>query len=73
MAREESLRTPGTQRPADPSHASDELAKELIHYCRERVAAFKCPRSIDFVDDVPRLPTGKLLKRVLRDRNETAG
>jgi long-chain acyl-CoA synthetase len=58
---------------ADPSAASDDLATELISYCRERVAGFKCPRSVDFVDELPRLPTGKLLKRVLRDRYQTAG
>ena len=57
----------------DPSAASDELATELIGYCRERLAGFKCPRSVDFVDELPRLPTGKLLKRVLRDRYQTAG
>jgi acyl-CoA synthetase (AMP-forming)/AMP-acid ligase II len=53
---------------ADPSAASDELANELIGYCRARLAGFKCPRSVDFVDELPRLPTGKLLKRVLRER-----
>jgi acyl-CoA synthetase (AMP-forming)/AMP-acid ligase II len=52
---------------ADPSAASEELGQELIGYCRERLAGFKCPRSVDFVDELPRLPTGKLLKRVLRD------
>ncbi len=47
--------------------ASDELAEALIAFCRDRIAHFKCPRSIDFVDGLPRLPTGKLLKRKLRD------
>ena len=45
--------------------ADDGLADELISYCRERLSHFKCPRSIRFVDDLPRLPTGKLLKRLL--------
>jgi acyl-CoA synthetase (AMP-forming)/AMP-acid ligase II len=54
--------------PADPSAAGDALGAELIAYCREHLAGFKCPRSVDFVDELPRLPTGKLLKRVLRDR-----
>lgn len=45
-----------------------ELAAELLAYCRERLAGFKCPRSIDFVDALPRLPSGKLLKRELRER-----
>ena len=43
----------------------DHLAEELIAYCRERLSHFKGPRSVHFVDDLPRLPTGKLLKRLL--------
>ncbi|MGI8332480.1 acyl-CoA synthetase [Actinomadura scrupuli] len=43
------------------------LEQELIAYCRERLAHYKCPKSIDFRDELPRHPTGKLLKRVLRD------
>jgi acyl-CoA synthetase (AMP-forming)/AMP-acid ligase II len=54
--------------PADPAVAGDELAGELIAYCRARLAHFKCPVTVDFVDELPRLPTGKLLKRELRDR-----
>jgi long-chain acyl-CoA synthetase len=53
---------------ADPSLASDEIAAELIAYCRARIAAFKCPRTVDFVTELPRLPNGKLLKRRLRDQ-----
>ena len=41
---------------------------ELIMFCRERLAAFKCPKSIEFVDDIPKGPTGKLLKRELAAR-----
>jgi long-chain acyl-CoA synthetase len=44
-----------------------ELAAELIGFCRESLAHLKCPRTIDFTDQLPRLPTGKLYKRVLRD------
>jgi long-chain acyl-CoA synthetase len=44
-----------------------ELAAELIAFCREQLAHLKCPRTIDFSDQLPRLPTGKLYKRVLRD------
>ncbi|MFQ5478937.1 MAG: AMP-binding protein [Candidatus Binatia bacterium] len=47
---------------------STELEQELLEYCRERVAHYKCPRSIDFEEELPRLPTGKLYKRLLRDR-----
>jgi acyl-CoA synthetase (AMP-forming)/AMP-acid ligase II len=39
---------------------------ELIAYCREHLAHFKCPRSVDIVDALPRNPTGKILKRELR-------
>jgi long-chain acyl-CoA synthetase len=52
---------------ADPDCASPELAQELIDYCRERQAHFKCPRTVDFTAELPRYPTGKLYKRLLRD------
>ncbi|MBL8350302.1 MAG: AMP-binding protein [Burkholderiaceae bacterium] len=45
-----------------------EVAAELIDFCRQQLAHLKCPRTIDFSDQLPRLPTGKLYKRVLRDR-----
>jgi fatty-acyl-CoA synthase len=45
-----------------------ELAEELMAWARERLAAYKCPRSIDFDRELPRLPTGKLYKRLLKDR-----
>jgi acyl-CoA synthetase (AMP-forming)/AMP-acid ligase II len=54
--------------PTDPSTAGPELEAELLGFCRERIAHFKCPRSVDFVDELPRLPTGKLAKRLLVDR-----
>jgi len=44
---------------------SDALAAELIEFCRVRLSHFKCPRAVRFVDELPRLPTGKLLKRML--------
>ncbi len=46
--------------------ASPDLADELIAYVRERVAHFKVPRSVDFVDELPRTPTGKLVKGKLK-------
>lgn len=49
---------------------TDGKQAELIRFCRERLADFKCPRSVDFVDALPRLPTGKLLKRELHKRYE---
>jgi long-chain acyl-CoA synthetase len=39
---------------------------ELIEYCRERIAHYKAPKSVDFVESLPRNPSGKVLKRVLR-------
>jgi len=44
------------------------LESELIAFCRAHLAHFKCPRSVDFEEELPRLPTGKLYKRLLRDR-----
>lgn len=54
--------------PAPGADAGPELARELIDFCRQHLAHFKCPRSVDFVESLPRLPTGKLYKRLLRDR-----
>ena len=48
--------------------ADSALAVELIAFARERLAPFKCPRSVDFELELPRLPTGKLYKRLLKDR-----
>jgi long-chain acyl-CoA synthetase len=45
-----------------------EMEAELIAYCRDRLAHYKCPRSIDFEAELPRLPTGKLYKAGLRER-----
>jgi acyl-CoA synthetase (AMP-forming)/AMP-acid ligase II len=42
-------------------------ADQLIEFCRERLAKFKAPRSIEFIDELPRTPSGKVLKRVLRE------
>ena len=47
--------------------AGPELERELIAYCREHLADVKCPRSVDFRDELPRHPTGKLYKRLLKD------
>lgn len=47
--------------------ADDALAEELLAYAREHIAHYKCPRSIDFMAELPRLPTGKLYKRLLKD------
>jgi long-chain acyl-CoA synthetase len=47
---------------------SDELEVELIAYVREHLAGYKAPKSIDFEQQLPRHPTGKLYKRLLRDK-----
>ncbi|WP_167104396.1 acyl-CoA synthetase [Mycobacterium sp. DL592] len=47
---------------------SDELAADIIGYVRDRLAHFKAPRSVDFVDQLPRSETGKLVKRILKAR-----
>jgi long-chain acyl-CoA synthetase len=51
----------------DLSTAGPALEQELIAWCRDRLAGYKCPRSVDFTDRLPRHPTGKLHKRALRD------
>jgi long-chain acyl-CoA synthetase len=48
--------------------AGPALEQELLAFCRQHLAHFKCPRTVDFEAELPRLPTGKLYKRLLRDR-----
>jgi long-chain acyl-CoA synthetase len=54
--------------PVDMADAGPELERELLAFCRDNLAHYKCPRSIDFEAELPRQPTGKLYKRLLRDR-----
>jgi fatty-acyl-CoA synthase len=54
--------------PAPGVTADDALADELLAYCRTVLAGYKVPRSIDFQVELPRLDTGKLYKRLVRDR-----
>jgi fatty-acyl-CoA synthase len=54
--------------PPEGVEGDDVLADELLEYAREYIAHYKCPRSIDFMEQLPRLPTGKLYKRLLKDR-----
>jgi long-chain acyl-CoA synthetase len=46
---------------------SDELARELIEHCRRHLASYKCPRTVEFRDQLPRTDGGKLYKRLLRE------
>lgn len=52
---------------------SEELSQEIIEYVRARIARFKAPRSVDFVDELPRTPTGKLVKRELEKSYQVQG
>jgi fatty-acyl-CoA synthase len=52
---------------ADEVVANAEFAAALLAYVRERIASYKCPRTVDFVDSLPRTPTGKLQKRLVRE------
>lgn len=55
-------------RPKDMAEAGLRLEVELIDFCKQRLASYKCPKSVDFVHELPRQPTGKLHKGVLKDR-----
>ncbi|MEX1034767.1 MAG: hypothetical protein WDZ54_02340 [Sneathiella sp.] len=54
--------------PMPGNMPGEELAAELSAFCHEHLSPQKCPRSFDFEEQLPRLPTGKLYKRLLRDR-----
>ena len=54
--------------PAPGISGDAALVEELLSFARSHLAAYKLPRSIDFMAELPRLPTGKLYKRVLRDK-----
>jgi long-chain acyl-CoA synthetase len=56
---------------APGAEAGEELAAQLIAHVRARLAGYKVPRSVDFLDELPRTPTGKLVKGPLRDRYRT--
>jgi acyl-coenzyme A synthetase/AMP-(fatty) acid ligase len=47
---------------------SPELEREIIAYAREHIAHYKAPRTVDFVEALPRMENGKIYKRLLRDR-----
>ena len=54
--------------PMDMAEATPEFEAELLAFCRASVSHVKAPRSIDFMAELPRHPTGKLYKRLLRDQ-----
>jgi len=57
----------GVVQPRDMADSGPELEQELLDYCRANLSKIKCPVSIDFEAELPRTPTGKLLKRLLKD------
>ena len=54
--------------PKDWNDVGPDFEAELIEFCREHISHLKCPRSVDFDKELPRHPTGKLYKRLLRDK-----
>jgi long-chain acyl-CoA synthetase len=54
--------------PRDMAQAGPALAAELMAFCQQHLSTIKCPKSVDFMAELPRHPTGKLYKRLLRDR-----
>ncbi|HTZ10511.1 MAG TPA: acyl-CoA synthetase [Acidimicrobiales bacterium] len=52
----------------DPASAGPEVEAELLAACRRELATYKCPRTVDFVDELPRDPNGKLYQRLLKER-----
>jgi fatty-acyl-CoA synthase len=58
--------------PAPGIASTAALAEEIIEYLRGKVARYMVPKSVDFIDKMPRLPTGKLYKKGLRDKYRSA-
>jgi long-chain acyl-CoA synthetase len=54
--------------PMNMEEIGAELEAELIAYCRSKISHIKCPKSVDFLEELPRHPTGKLYKRLLKDQ-----
>ena len=49
------------------SEDKDHSEADIISYSKEQIASYKCPTSVDFINDIPRNPSGKILRRVLRE------
>lgn len=52
----------------DPDAAGPEMEAELLAFCRQKISHVKCPKSVDFTNDMPRTESGKLLKRLVKQR-----
>ena len=61
-------RVHGVVQPTDWNEAGPELERELLEFVQSKLAHYKCPKAIDFERELPREQTGKLYKRLLRDR-----
>lgn len=59
-------------RATDDVEAGPALEEQIIAFCRDRLAGPKCPRQVDFVEELPRSETGKLLRRILKERYRAA-
>lgn len=55
------------------AEGADLSEREVIAYCKKKLAHYMVPRKVEFVDNFPLSPTGKILRRVLRERTQTAG
>ena len=53
--------------PVDSAEGDQALAEEILEFCKDKLAKYKTPRSVDFIAEMPRDPNGKLYKRKLRD------
>ena len=53
--------------PVDDVASGDALSEEILGFCSNKLAKYKTPRSIDYIEEMPRDPNGKLYKRKLRD------
>ncbi len=53
--------------PVAAVEAGEPLAQEVLGFCQDKLARYKLPRSIEFIDEMPRGPNGKLYKRQLRE------
>lgn len=49
---------------------SEALQQELIEFCRDKISVYKLPREFEWVKEIPRTPTGKILRRILRQKEQ---
>jgi acyl-CoA synthetase (AMP-forming)/AMP-acid ligase II len=54
--------------PISWNETGKDLEEEIIEFCKNNLSSIKCPKTVDFEKELPRHPTGKLYKRLLKDR-----